>query len=222
MPSGEREAPIALATAPRRDRPADGHPKACRSDPRSAEVFMSATIDSECRSELLREIDARARAQGKAQGKAEGKVRGMGRAVLIVLDERGVLVPDDVRDQVLACTDLGRLDTWLRRAATTASTAGEVVRPWSAVTAPRWAGPSDGHPKDRRSGTRSVGWAAMGLSRLRRCDVEVMSAARGRARPPACGGATGPGPPFGAGGPWGWLVSRDCRGSASGGSAGRL
>jgi hypothetical protein len=40
-----------------------------------------------------------------------------------------VLVPDAVRDQVLACTDLGRLDAWLRLAATTASTAGEVVRP---------------------------------------------------------------------------------------------
>jgi hypothetical protein len=40
---------------------------------------------------------------------------------------RGVTVPTDVRDQVLACTDLTQLDAWLRRAIT-ATTADEVIR----------------------------------------------------------------------------------------------
>jgi len=47
--------------------------------------------------------------------------------VLTVLDARGVPVPEAVREQILACTDLARLDTWLRRA-TTATTAEDVTR----------------------------------------------------------------------------------------------
>lgn len=49
-----------------------------------------------------------------AQGKAEGEAK----AVLAVLDARGVEVPADVRDRITACTDLDQLDTWVRRAAT--------------------------------------------------------------------------------------------------------
>jgi hypothetical protein len=48
-------------------------------------------------------------------------------AVLTVLDARGIKVPDAVREQILACTDLDLLDTWLRRAVTV-STAEDVVR----------------------------------------------------------------------------------------------
>ena len=40
---------------------------------------------------------------------------------------RGLDVPEDVRAQVLACSDLARLDAWLARAVTAAS-AAEVVR----------------------------------------------------------------------------------------------
>lgn len=43
-----------------------------------------------------------------------------------VLDARGVEVPTAVRVQILACTDLGQLDVWLRRAAT-AITADDVI-----------------------------------------------------------------------------------------------
>jgi hypothetical protein len=31
---------------------------------------------------------------------------------------RGVAMPTDVRDRIIACTDLDQLDIWLRRAAT--------------------------------------------------------------------------------------------------------
>ena len=44
-----------------------------------------------------------------------------------MLEARGVPVPTEIREQILACTDLGQLDTWLRQAAT-ATTAADVIR----------------------------------------------------------------------------------------------
>lgn len=57
---------------------------------------------------------------------AIGMARGWPRAVLLVLEGRGVGVPDGVREQIADCTDLDQLDAWLRRAVT-ATTAEEVV-----------------------------------------------------------------------------------------------
>ena len=88
------------------------------------EAFMTTAPGYRWLSKEFRERDARSRAEGKAEGEAQGE----GRALLTVLDARGVSVPDAVREQILASTDLSQLDTWLRRAAT-ATTADEVVRP---------------------------------------------------------------------------------------------
>ncbi|MEQ4303811.1 hypothetical protein ABNF97_20930 [Plantactinospora sp. B6F1] len=82
------------------------------------EAYMSTTVGSEFRSELLREVDA--------HGEARGEARGEGRAVLTVLETRGVPVSEAVREQILTCTDLAQLDIWLRRAVT-AVTAEDVV-----------------------------------------------------------------------------------------------
>jgi hypothetical protein len=79
------------------------------------EAFMTTTFDSPYLSERFRELHA--------QGQAVGEVH----AVLTVLDARGVEVPEAVREQILACTDLTVLDTWLRRAVT-ADSAEDVVR----------------------------------------------------------------------------------------------
>ncbi|MEV3920235.1 hypothetical protein [Actinomadura coerulea] len=49
---------------------------------------------------------------------AEGEIRGEAKSVLKVLDARGLSVSDEVREQILACTDEQRLDQWLVRAAT--------------------------------------------------------------------------------------------------------
>lgn len=87
------------------------------------EAFMTTAADYEFRSELLRGIAAQAKAQGKAQGKALGEAR----AILTVLEGRGVTVPDDVRDRIQECTDTDQLDAWLRRAIT-ATTADELIR----------------------------------------------------------------------------------------------
>ena len=59
-------------------------------------------------------------------GEARGEARGEGRAVLTVLDARGVSVSTAARDRILGCTDLAQLDTWLRRAVT-ATTADDVI-----------------------------------------------------------------------------------------------
>ena len=49
---------------------------------------------------------------------AEGEAKGEARAVLAVLDARGIEVPDPVREDITNCTDLDQLDTWIHRAAT--------------------------------------------------------------------------------------------------------
>ncbi len=67
------------------------------------------------------EGEAQGRAEGEAQGRAEGEAQGEARAILTVLEARGVSVPDGVREQILACRDLGMLETWLRRAVTAKS-----------------------------------------------------------------------------------------------------
>ena len=79
---------------------------------------MTTTVE-EYRSELLREL--------ANQHEQLGEAHGEGRAVLTVLDARGVPVPTAVREQILGCTDLAQLDTWLRRAIT-ATTADDVIR----------------------------------------------------------------------------------------------
>ena len=72
---------------------------------------MTAAFNYEFQSEIMRNAAA----------------CGHARAVLTVLDARGLVVPDDVRDRVLACNDTGLLDIWLRRAIT-AATVDDVIR----------------------------------------------------------------------------------------------
>jgi Putative restriction endonuclease len=57
------------------------------------------------------------KAEGRRQGKAEGRTEGKAEAVLAVLDARGIKVPSALRKRILAPTDAGEVDQWLRRAA---------------------------------------------------------------------------------------------------------
>jgi hypothetical protein len=82
------------------------------------EEFMTATVGHEYLSERFREM--------AAQNQEIGEARGEARAVLTVLDARGIEVPDEIRDHVLACTDLDQLETWLRRAVN-ATSAADVI-----------------------------------------------------------------------------------------------
>jgi predicted transposase YdaD len=66
---------------------------------------------------------ARGEAKGLAEGKAEGKTEAKAQAVLSVLEARELSVSATQRAKVLGCTDLDRLEGWLRKAATAKATA---------------------------------------------------------------------------------------------------
>jgi hypothetical protein len=82
------------------------------------EAFMTTAVE-QYHSELFRKLAAQHEVRGEARGEA--------RAVLAVLKARGVPVPEEIREQIVACTDVAQLDTWLHRAVT-ASTIDDVLR----------------------------------------------------------------------------------------------
>jgi hypothetical protein len=59
--------------------------------------------------------------QGLEAGRQEGRQEGEAAALLEVLDARGIELPTEERQRVLACKDLDQLKHWLRRAATAKS-----------------------------------------------------------------------------------------------------
>ena len=76
-------------------------------------------------SETHRSYFAQGKAEGEAEGEAKGKAEGEARAILRVLDRRGVPVSDEQRERILTCSDLAQLEGWLDRAVT-ARTVDEV------------------------------------------------------------------------------------------------
>lgn len=73
------------------------------------EEFMT-TAAYRHESEFARRIGSRFKAEGKAEGEAG--------ALLAILEARRIEVPDDVRAELMACTDTAQLEAWIRRAAT--------------------------------------------------------------------------------------------------------
>jgi hypothetical protein len=77
---------------------------------------------------LLLEGDAHAKgeaegeAKGEARGEAKGEAKGKRSALLIMLKARRLDVSDADRATIEACTDPAKLDQWIERAATAAST----------------------------------------------------------------------------------------------------
>jgi hypothetical protein len=53
-----------------------------------------------------------------AQGLREGEAIGQAKAVLVVLAARSVSFTAEERERIANCTDLARLESWVRRAAT--------------------------------------------------------------------------------------------------------
>ena len=49
---------------------------------------------------------------------SQGEARGEAKALLAILDARGIAVPGDIRARISGCADLDQLDAWIRRAAT--------------------------------------------------------------------------------------------------------
>ncbi|WP_017240299.1 hypothetical protein [Streptomyces sp. SS] len=79
--------------------------------------FYTSYLAEEIRAEVQAEIQAESRAEGRAEGLAQGSAA----AILLVLEQRGLDVPDDVRDRVTGCADPETLRVWLTRAVTAAS-----------------------------------------------------------------------------------------------------
>jgi hypothetical protein len=83
------------------------------------EVVM--TMAAESRSEFFLEWIAEGEAKGRAEGEAKGKAEGEAESILLVLEARGVPVPDETRKRITECTDLDVLRSWVRKAATARS-----------------------------------------------------------------------------------------------------
>jgi hypothetical protein len=84
---------------------------------RALEALMATVF----KNEFLDKLEAEAKARGEAMGLARGEAKGLAQMILQVLAARGVAVPAEIRDQVLACTDIAQLDAWGRKAATAQS-----------------------------------------------------------------------------------------------------
>lgn len=67
----------------------------------------------EYQSEFARSYVAKGRQEGRLEGLLEAKAQG----VLAVFEARGLEVPADIRERVLASKDVAELDRWIRRAA---------------------------------------------------------------------------------------------------------
>ncbi|MFI7698212.1 hypothetical protein [Nonomuraea sp. NPDC049480] len=87
------------------------------------ETLMTMVIEP--RNQFMRDMIARwqaeGEAKGKAEGKAEGKAKGEAKSILLVLEARGIPVPDEAKTRITECTDLDILESWVRKAATAAS-----------------------------------------------------------------------------------------------------
>ncbi|WP_437482679.1 hypothetical protein WME75_41340 [Sorangium sp. So ce1014] len=95
---------------------------------RTLEAMMKSGY--EFQSEFARSYAAKGRKEGMEKGRKEGMekgreqgiLEGKAQAVLAVLEARGLEVPAEVRERVLASTDLAELDRWIRRAASVGDT----------------------------------------------------------------------------------------------------
>jgi hypothetical protein len=70
---------------------------------------------------------ARSRAEERVEGRVEGIAEGMARAVIVLLAARGVAVDGAARARIIAERDPQRLERWIGRAASCATTAELLV-----------------------------------------------------------------------------------------------
>ena len=90
---------------------------ACGDAARSALEAMMSEGTYEYQTEWAKEQIARMD-QARAEGQGEGQVR----ALLTVLEGRGLSVSHDERARIETCTDLAQLDRWLRKVGVVAIT----------------------------------------------------------------------------------------------------
>jgi hypothetical protein len=83
----------------------------------AARAALESLMQSPERREFQSEFARKYTSLGRAEGRAEGEAR----AILAVLEARGLSPSTEQRARVLACADLDELERWIRRAATVPS-----------------------------------------------------------------------------------------------------
>ncbi|HLV71710.1 MAG TPA: hypothetical protein VKY91_02915 [Vulgatibacteraceae bacterium] len=69
----------------------------------------------------IAEGKAEGKIEGKAEGKIEGKLEGEIELLLVVLESRGFVIGDDLRQRIASCQDLEQIHVWARNAVTASS-----------------------------------------------------------------------------------------------------
>ncbi|GAA0333473.1 hypothetical protein NE235_13570 [Actinoallomurus spadix] len=67
------------------------------------------------KSDAFRRTYAEGEASGEAKGVAKGETKGRVETLLQVLEARGVMVPDEARERITACTDVAQIEAWVKR-----------------------------------------------------------------------------------------------------------
>jgi predicted transposase YdaD len=92
--------------------------------PEAARIALEKLMASgnyEFQSDFARKSLAKGREEGLEKGREEGEVAGQAKALLAVLESRGMRISKKARARILACTDIEQIDAWLRKAASVAS-----------------------------------------------------------------------------------------------------
>ncbi|RMI90762.1 hypothetical protein BIU87_24620 [Streptomyces sp. ZS0098] len=79
---------------------------------------VQAEIRAEIQAEVRAEVQAEVRAEIQAEARNEASAESRAEDILLILEQRGLDIPEDVRSRVTHCTDPELLRRWLARAVT--------------------------------------------------------------------------------------------------------
>lgn len=92
--------------------------------PREIQLLLEddmSTTDWPVHTPFAKEHFGRGLTEGRAEGKAEGKAEEAARMLLLVLEARGLTVPEELRSRITSCTDIAQLESWTSKAANAAT-----------------------------------------------------------------------------------------------------
>ncbi|MFJ4951286.1 hypothetical protein ACIP6J_23935, partial [Streptomyces sp. NPDC088760] len=86
----------------------------CLADPQAKQMWreLMTAIQYFWRHPLAEQV----REEGREQGLEQGRIQDRQEMTLRILEWRGISVPEEVRQRVGTCTDLGQLEVWAQRA----------------------------------------------------------------------------------------------------------
>jgi hypothetical protein len=92
--------------------------------PEAARIALEKLMSSgnyEFQSDFARKYLTKGREEGLEKGREEGEIAGQAKALLAVLESRGMRISKKARTRILACTDIEQIHAWLRKVASLAS-----------------------------------------------------------------------------------------------------